>query len=183
MYGLIHNALRSMIREQFGEQKWEEILQRSEVPADSFVTMRSYDDDIMFRLAGTASEVLGAPIETCMDLFGRYWVARAAPETYADLLDYTGRDPLTFFENLNDLHDRITASFVGYRPPYFYVDRRAEGLITLRYVSERHHLTPFVNGLIQGIAERFGTPIEVLSSTTTQDDSGETTVFELRIEG
>jgi len=181
MYGLIHNALRGMILEQFGETKWNDVLTHSGVPADAFVTMRSYDDEIMYALAGSASDVLGAPVEDCMDMFGRYWVLKAAPETYSDLLDYTGRDPLTFFENLNDLHDRITAAFVGYRPPYFYVDRTHNDTMTLRYVSERHGLTPFVVGLIKGIAERFSTPIEILNANTTRDDTGETTIFELRL--
>ena len=39
MYGVINKSLRDMIVEQFGEGKWEEVLQRSGVPDDSFLAM------------------------------------------------------------------------------------------------------------------------------------------------
>ena len=44
MYGLIHTALRDMVINGHGENTWEEIVAESKVNADSFLTMRSYDD-------------------------------------------------------------------------------------------------------------------------------------------
>jgi hypothetical protein len=38
------------------------------------LTMRHYDDQITYQLAGAASEVLGAPVDDCMEMFGNYWV-------------------------------------------------------------------------------------------------------------
>ena len=63
MYGLINNALKSMIVEQFGEEQWQQVLSASGVPEDSFLTMRSYDDQVTYALAGAASDTLGAPVE------------------------------------------------------------------------------------------------------------------------
>ena len=61
MYGLINNALKGMIEERFGEDQWQQVLTESGVPEDSFLTMRSYDDEITYSLAGAASKVLDAP--------------------------------------------------------------------------------------------------------------------------
>ena len=74
MYGLINNSLKDMIRDKFGEEKWQEVLNTSGVPEDSFLTMRSYDDALTYSLAGAASDVLGAPVDACLEMFGEYWV-------------------------------------------------------------------------------------------------------------
>ncbi len=70
MYGLINNALKDMILEKFGEDQWQQVLASSGVPPDSLLTMRSYDASITYSLAGAASEVLGAPVEACLEMFG-----------------------------------------------------------------------------------------------------------------
>ena len=56
MYGVINKSLRDMVVEQFGEEKWQEVLLRSGVPDDSFLAMQSYDDDITYSLAQACAE-------------------------------------------------------------------------------------------------------------------------------
>jgi len=51
MYGVINNSLKEMIYEKFGEDKWQQVLSVSGVPDDSFLSMRSYDDALTYRLA------------------------------------------------------------------------------------------------------------------------------------
>ena len=87
MYGLINSALQGMVRDKFGDEQWEKVLAASGVPEDSFLTMRSYDDALTYQLAGAASEVLGAPVETCLEMFGEYWVLEVAAKSYGMLMD------------------------------------------------------------------------------------------------
>ena len=84
MYGLINSALQNMIRDKFGDEEWEKVLAASGVPEDSFLTMRSYDDALTYQLAGAASEVLGAPVETCLAVPDGLSMIEAAatPETF-----------------------------------------------------------------------------------------------------
>ncbi|MFT6891664.1 MAG: hypothetical protein ACJASY_003723, partial [Halioglobus sp.] len=82
MYGLINNSLKNMILEQFGEDQWQKVVSTSGVSEDSFLTMRSYDDSITYSLAGAASDVLGAPVEDCLEMFGEYWVLETATKSY-----------------------------------------------------------------------------------------------------
>ena len=100
MYGLINNSLRDMIQKQFGEEKWQEVLAASGVPEDSFLSMRRYDDDITYSLAGAASEVLGAPVDACLEMFGQHWVLETASKSYGMLLDAAG-----------PRHDRVPAQY------------------------------------------------------------------------
>ena len=69
MYGLINSALKSMINEQYSPDIWEKILVASNVPNESFMTMRSYDDKITYDLVGAASEVLAIPTDKCLELY------------------------------------------------------------------------------------------------------------------
>jgi len=180
MYGLINNSLKSMILEQFGEEQWQQVLSASGVPEDSFLTMRSYDDSVTYSLAGAASEVLGAPVEACLEMFGEYWVLETASKSYGMLLNAAGQDMLEFLGNMNALHDRITSTFLNYMPPEFYVEEK-DGLHLIHYVSQREGLTPFVVGLLKGLAKRFNTELTIISQTDKQVEQGAHTIFEVEI--
>ena len=183
MYGLINSALQDMIVANFGEEKWKEVHTHSGVPDDSFLTMRRYDDDITFKLAGSASEVLGAPVDDCMIMFGNFWVSDIATRNFGTLMEATGNDTVSFLHNLNALHDRITSTFLDYVPPEFRVEEidAAEGIYNIHYHSERKGLTSFVTGLLEGLAKHFGDHHEIISLTV--DDSGEGThaVYQVKV--
>lgn len=179
MYGLINSALRSMIREKFGDEQWEQVLAKSGVPGDSFLTMRSYDDAITYQLAGAASKVLDAPVETCLELFGEYWVLETASKNYGELMDAAGNDLVEFLRNMNALHDRITGTFVNYVPPEFQVEQLEDGRHRIHYISKRQGLTPFVVGLLKGLAIRFSTDLVIVQQDSQDVEAGEHTVFEV----
>ena len=182
MYGLIHTALKGMIIEKFGDQQWDEVLKTSSVPEDSFLSMQSYDDAVVYDLVGAASEVLGAPAETCLEMFGEYWVLETASKTYESLMTAAGSNLIEFLENLNALHDRITGTFVNYVPPEFKVESSGNNSYFIHYISKRQGLTPFVVGLLKGLAIRFESKIEFLSQQDMSVESGQHTVFEVAIQ-
>jgi guanylate cyclase soluble subunit beta len=180
MYGLINNSLKDMIRERFGEEQWQAVLVASGVPKDSFLTMRSYDDAVTYSLAGAASEVLGAPVDDCMEMFGEYWVLETASKSYGMLLDAAGQDMVSFLQNMNALHDRITSTFLDYVPPEFYVEEQGDHHL-IHYVSKREGLTSFVVGLLKGLATRFGSEVIILGQTDVEVPAGTHVIFEVRI--
>jgi len=161
MYGLIHTALRGMI------------LEVSEVPSDAFLTMRSYDDEMTLALIGAASSVLELPADKCLEAFGHYWITNFAPQEYGALLDHTGDSPIEFLQNLDDLHDRISTSFTEFKPPSFRVVINDVRSATVRYVSSREGLTPFVLGILKGLGDRFNTKICIDSIIPLAAESGE----------
>ena len=181
MYGLINSALQNMIREKFGDEQWNKVLARSGVPEDSFLTMRSYDDALTYQLAGAASEVLGAPVETCLEMFGEYWVLETASKSYATLMDASGDTMVEFLGNMNSLHDRITGTFLNYVPPEFRVEELEPPRYRIHYISERKGLTPFVDGLLKGLAIRFGSQLEIHSREDVEAGEGTHTVYEVSV--
>lgn len=181
MYGLINKALRDMINQRFGEAQWQAVYEKSGVPEDSFLTMRSCDDAVTYQLAGAASEVLGAPLDDCLEMFGEYWVLETAAKSYGPLMEASGSTMVEFLQNLNGLHDRITSTFLNYTPPEFQVEKLDDNRHRIHYVSHREGLSPFVVGLLQGLAKRFGNEFEILDRRAEPVDAGEHTVFEVRI--
>jgi guanylate cyclase soluble subunit beta len=170
-----------MIRDKFGDEQWDEVLAASGVPEDSFLTMRTYDDAITFQLAGAASEVLGAPLEACLDMFGVYWVHEIAAKSYGSLMDASGNTLVEFLDNMNTLHDRITGTFLNYVPPEFRVESVGEGRHRIHYISKREGLVPFVDGLLKGLAEHFDTELEVLDIKLLDVDAGTHAVYEVSV--
>ena len=179
MYGVINKSLRDMIVEQFGEGKWEEVLQRSGVPDDSFLAMQSYDDDITYSLAQACADEMNIDLSDALRAFGVHWVENTVARQYESLLRAAGSDMLSFLSNLNNLHDRISSTFLDYRPPNFKV--REGSHVAILYVSERVGLTPFVEGLLQGLAQRFNQSMEILKIDPQASDGGEKTLFTVRM--
>jgi guanylate cyclase soluble subunit beta len=181
MYGLINSSLQSMIRAKFGEEQWIKVLRASGVPEDSFLSMRSYDDAITYDLVGAASAVLGAPAEACLEMFGEWWVLDTAAKSYGPLMDAAGKHLVEFLSNMNSLHDRITGTFINYVPPEFRVESLEGGRHRIHYISKRQGLTPFVLGLLKGLARRFDSELEFHSQQALPVTSGEHTVFEVTV--
>jgi guanylate cyclase soluble subunit beta len=180
MYGLINKALKTMISDGHGQEVWDSILTKSAVPEDSFTTMEQYDDDTTYALVGAASEVLEIPAAACLELFGHYWATVTAPNAYEMLLQSTGDNLFEFLDNLSSLHDRITSTFIDYVPPHFIttIDNNKMELV---YESTREGLTPFLIGIIKGLADRFEVQVEFESVVARAVDKGETSVIIMRI--
>jgi guanylate cyclase soluble subunit beta len=187
MYGLINSAMQDMIVDKFGAAQWEEIHAHSKVPEDSFLTMRSYEDAITYQLVTSASKVLGAPVDTCLEMFGVYWVDEIATKSFAPLMEATGQHTIDFLNNLNALHDRIASTFTDYVPPEFRVDKQdpeaPENRFRVHYFSKRDGLTPFVVGLLQGLADHFGDHLEIVAvDIQTPETGGTHSIFDLIVE-
>lgn len=58
MYGIVNKAIEDLVKVNFGEDKWDAIKEKSGVDVDFFISNEPYDDEITYKLAGAASEIL-----------------------------------------------------------------------------------------------------------------------------
>lgn len=181
MYGVINKSLRDMVTEQFGEAKWQEVLQRSGVPDDSFLAMRSYDDDVTYQLAQACADEMAIDLGDALRAFGVHWVENTVARQYDTLMRAAGSDMLGFLGNLNGLHDRISSTFLDYRPPSFEIGDTSSNPVDILYVSERVGLTPFVEGLLQGLAVRFEQLMDIVEIIPQPVPAGEKTLFRVQM--
>ena len=181
MYGVINKSLRDMVIEQFGEAKWSEVLQRSGVPDDSFLAMQSYDDDVTYKLAQACADEMQIDLGDALRAFGVHWVENTVAKQYETLMRAAGSDMLGFLGNLNNLHDRISSTFLNYRPPAFEIQDGDGEDVKILYLSERVGLTPFVEGLLRGLADRFNQQMEIIDIAPQKVAKGEQTLFTVRM--
>ena len=107
MYGMINEAIRTLVTREAGEEVWEQVLETSGVSDDVFESMEGYDDSVTFSLVGATSEILGVPASDVLEMFGVYWATDVAPKGYGDYFNAFGHDFETFVEGLDEMHVRI----------------------------------------------------------------------------
>lgn len=162
MYGLVNKAIEQMVCTHFSTTTWVTIKEHAGVDVDTFLSMSPYPDSTTYALVDSASQILGVSSSTVLRSFGHYWTLYTAAEGYGELLKLTGDSLFMFLQNLDDLHARIGLSYAQLRPPSFQCTEVSEHSLLLHYYSNRAGLTPMVIGLLEGLAERFATQIDIL---------------------
>lgn len=160
MYGLVNKAIVNLIKQEFGENVWEQIRQKTNTP-NSFLTNEPYDDSITYSLVAATSEILKIPPDKILFQFGLYWVNVTSKEEYPELMEACGSNLKEFFLNLPNFHTRVSLLYPNLSPPEFNVVVNEDNSILLHYYSDRPGLKNFVLGLIHGLAQFYKTEIKV----------------------
>jgi hypothetical protein len=160
MKAIIVRAISDLVKEKFGRDKWEEILEKSGYPKGYyFLTSQDIDDGKVMGIIGSTCEVLNAPLETVIDLFGIYWVETFAPKFYKDLFKKfsSARDMLT---KMNSIHTMIVQNNVNARPPAIEYNWTDKNTLIMTYKSDRGLIDLFV-ALIKGVGVYFKEQLEI----------------------
>ena len=80
MYGIVNKAIEELVKENYGEDKWESIKLRSGVDVDYFISNEPYDDAITYQLAGAIATEMDIPLADVLIRFGEYWVLKTGRE-------------------------------------------------------------------------------------------------------
>ncbi|AMA50580.1 MULTISPECIES: heme NO-binding domain-containing protein [Flavobacterium] len=161
MYGIVNKAIQDLIISNFGEQKWNEIRNKSGINQDYFISGQSYDDDVTYKLANTTAKELNTTIDEVLTTFGEWWVLKTTQEKYQGLMESGGTSLKDFLINLPLFHNRVMLIYPNLTPPEFKVSDISEKSLNLHYFSVREGLQAFVKGLIQGLSISFKTPVKI----------------------
>ncbi len=172
MYGIVNKAIQDLITDKFGADEWEAVKEKSGVDVDFFLSNEPYNDDITYKLAGAASEVLGITVGQVLNSFGEWWILKTGKEKYGGLMAAGGSNLKEFLVNLPLFHNRIMLMYPKLTPPEFKVSDVEENSIHVHYHSKREGLQEFVRGLLSGLAIMYHVKanIELMQSR----DSGNT---------
>lgn len=179
MYGMIHKAIRDMVKSAHGEEAWQKVLAESGAADGDFLSLRSYDDDIAYSLVGACASVLEAPASACLQQFGQFWILVTAADHYGDMMRSYGQDSFGLLAQMNEMHERISSTFSGYKPPHFTVELTSDTECLLHYRSVRQGLSDFVVGLVQGLGEFYNEEITISLRETSLVDGGEHSTFQV----
>lgn len=172
MYGIVNKAIQELVIANFGEEKWDIILEKSGIEEDFFISSEAYDDDITFKLARAVSDEMNMSLKDVLIAFGEWWVLKTTKEKYGGLMESGGSTLKEFLINLPLFHNRVMLIYPKLTPPEFKISEVTENSLKLHYFSKREGLQEFVRGLIQGLGLMFETEttIELLQTRDFGDD-------------
>ena len=178
MYGIVNKAIQDLITDNFGADKWEEVKINSGVDVDYFLSNEPYDDDITYKIAGAASEVLGLTVGEVLNAFGEWWILKTGKEKYGGLMEAGGNNLKEFLVNLPQFHNRIMLMYPKLTPPEFKVSDIEKNSIHVHYFSKREGLQEFVRGLLSGLGKMYGveTSIDLMQ---TRDEGNSHEIFKV----
>jgi len=160
MKGVIVKCLSDLVKSDFGEQKWKEIMQKSgENPIMVFNAIWDIDDQRVFKIFENTCEVLNLSKQQACDAFGNYFVNIFAPKMYSI---FYGKftNAKEFIMGMDNVHDIVTRNISNARPPRFTIEEVDENTIIVNYQSTRN-MIDFYIGLVKGVGNYFNTPIGI----------------------
>lgn len=160
MYGLVNKALEEMIIEQNGTDTWARICAAAGHEQETFVATMPYPDASTHELVAAAAEELAVPAHDVLRAFGRHWILNTGAKHYEHLMKLGGATMREFLHALPDFHDRVTLIMPALVPPEFECRDLGPDSMELHYRSTRMGLGPFVEGLVEGLGQRFGVSVE-----------------------
>jgi hypothetical protein len=169
MYGLVNRAVQELVTKNHGEDVWLRIRKQANVDAPSFLRLTQYPDEVTYALVGAASAELGVPASDLLREFGRSWIGFAMREGYQEMFRVSGKDLRSFLANLDNLHARLSMTFVGMDAPSFVVKDQGPDEMQVHYYSSRPGLAPFVQGLLEGLGPVFRCEVQATIESTRAD--------------
>ena len=163
MHGSIFMALKRHVDAAHGPGAWDALRAEAKVPGRLYTSLGDYPDEEVMALVQAAVRVTGQDSATVLVGFGRF-LARDLVATYGSLLDasWTAFDVLERTEDT--IHTVVRARHPSARPPVLTATRRGPEHVAIHYASARR-LCPLARGIVLGVGDHFGTPLEVSEPT------------------
>lgn len=160
MKGVIAIAIRDLVKEKFGNAKWEEILKRSDIKNDRlFMPTTDIDDQLIVNMINSVCEVLGVSLGQVSEVFGDYWVNVYAPKIYYPYFN-NARNAKEFLLQMDNVHVALTKLIPNARPPRFEYEWKDEKNLLMTYKSHRG-LVALMDGLIRGVGNYYKEELKV----------------------
>ena len=152
MKGIVFNLLETVVQREFGEEKWDQLLDAAGVDG-AYTSLGSYDDADMIKLVQAASAALDLPPDAILRWFGR----RAMPilaERYPHFFR-AHQNTRSFLLTLNSIiHPEVRKLYPGADVPEFDFSSSSDDDLTMGYMSRRK-LCALAEGFIEGASDHF----------------------------
>ena len=133
MYGIVNKAIEDLVRENFGDDLWENVKQSSGVDIDFFLSNEPYDDEITYKIAESVAVHTGISLDAVFTTFGEWWVLRTGKEKYGGLMEAGGKSLKEFLMNLPVFHNRVMLIYPKLSPPEFRVSDANDNSVCVHY--------------------------------------------------
>ncbi len=169
MKGVIPLAMRAMIEEQYGLDKWHEVIAAAGYQSEPFMLpISDIADEEVMKLVLAMCQVVPLTLSEFADRFGVYWVGTYALRVYSGF--YKSEEVKTaraFLLQMDWVHEATTKRMKNARPPRFQYRWESEDILIITYQSHRP-LIDLLVGLIRGVGVYFGEALDVRRLNDTE---------------
>jgi len=160
MKGVIVMCLGELVRNNFGQDKWEAALEKAGVKKDTiFLSTSNVDDVTVLKVIGSLCDILNISLVQAADAFGDYWVNTFAPKIYGAY--YEGiKTAKEFLLNMDKVHVQTAAIVPDSRPPRFDYEWKNDKTLIMGYKSHRG-LIDIMVGLVKGVGKYYNEDLKV----------------------
>ncbi|MDH3974437.1 MAG: heme NO-binding domain-containing protein [Deltaproteobacteria bacterium] len=160
MKGVIVNAMKDMVSDNFGKDKWEAILEKVGLDKNTtFSITHDVEEAAVMMTFKSLCEVLNLPPQQAAETFGKYWVTHYVPKLYKSY--YRGiTNAKDLILKLNIIHKQVTNMVPNAQPPMFEYKWKDSSTLIMKYISKRGLIAIFV-GALKGVGELFHTELKV----------------------
>jgi len=161
MKGVIALALKEMVVERLGADKWQAALARAGIDREPMILpISNVDDQTVLSLVGALCEVLNISLAQAAEAFGDYWVRVYSQKIYYPYYETT-RSAEGFLQRLDAIHAAVTRRMPDAIPPRFEYEWRNAKTLIMTYQSQRG-LIDFAVGLIKAVGKFYGQDLRVV---------------------
>ena len=158
MKGVVFNLLEEVVAQQFGQEVWENLIDKAEV-SGAYTSLGSYSDEELVALVATSAEVLGKTPSEILRWFGQSAMPLLATR-YPSFFE-PHRSSRDFVLSVNKvIHPEVRKLYAGASCPFFHFKPGENGSMMMSYHSERK-LCMLAQGFIEGAASHYHDHAEV----------------------
>jgi hypothetical protein len=168
MKGVIFNLLEEFIIEVADEDTYEDILDEVKLATEEpFVGPGTYPDEDLMAIVTKAVEKLGIPVPDAVRAFGKWIFPKLVGMIPPEFTDF--QHPKDFLKTVDHIiHVEVRKLYEHAAPPRFYYEDPAPDRLIMKYQSPRK-LYDLMDGLLEGVAEFYKTPIDYVRTETEHD--------------
>jgi hypothetical protein len=160
MKGVIVLAMKEMVQERFGKDKWESALKKAGIEKEPIILpISNVDDQIVLKVLNSVCEVLNVSLPQAADAFGDYWVNVYTQKMYPSY--YAGvKTAKEFLLKMDSVHVASVKGIPDAHPPRFEYEWWDEKTLVMKYKSPRG-LIDILVGLIKGVGKLYKEDLEI----------------------
>jgi len=121
MHGLINRAIEEFARGTYGDEFWQEVVQRCDLGVDHFEAMMSYEPQLTGRVLEGLAAALDTPRAELLEDIGTFLVS-SGTGAIRRLLRFSGLDFVDFLHALDDLPARARLAVPELDMPHLRLD-------------------------------------------------------------
>lgn len=159
MHGLINRAIERFVRDTYGREAWNEVIEPLDLGFSEFEAMLIYDEEITVALLDRMSIVLDRPVPEILEDLGTYLVSHPNVEALRRLLRFGGVNFQEFLHSLDDLPERARLAVSDLALPAIELREHTATSFSLTVRSGPRHLDGFgfvLLGLLRAMADDYG---------------------------